>query len=1079
VKARRSIGTQLAAALALAALVACSGPRRTPGDDAPTLAQLPPAAGKLEPDAGPVLAETQTIAAYRKFLAAAPGAPQRAEAMRRLGDLEMDNADRRAAQAPTAAAGAADVPDYTAAIAQYQAFLKAYPDDPRHDRALYQLARAQESSGQLEAALATLTQLVQRHPGTLHADESHFRRGEMLFALRQYGDAEAAYAQVLQAGRSSPFGERALYMQGWSLYKLGRIDDALVPFFGVLDVKLGRLSPLAREEADLADIRQLSRADRELVDDTFRIVSISLAGLQGAASVPRHIGSPVRQGYQFRVYQQLAELYIRQDRIKDAADTLAAFVRIEPLHVQAPLLQARVIDIYRKNGFDSLALQAKKDHVQRYGASSEFRRASASGWARAQPLVKAHLAELAQHYHALAQKSHLRADVQEAAHWYRELLVSFPHDADAPAKRFLLAELLFEDRRFAEAVTEYEAVAYASVAPASGVRPGAARQAADAGYAALLGLAALEGESADAAGRTTRQQRSVASALRFAQAFPADARTGAVLANTADKLLALGQGERASGVARQALAMQPPPAAAERRVAWAVIAHDAFERRDFGVAEQAYAEVLVLTAQGAKGRETLVERQAAAIFKQGEAARAQGLSREAVGHFGRVAALVELPAASGVRASAQFDAAAALVGLKDWERAARTLEDFRRQHPGHALQGEVAPKLALAYLELGRHALAADEFDKVATASSDPALARSAAWQAAELRDRAAQGASPKSAPLLAATQTWQRYLQQYPLPAQPAIEARWRLAALARQNGQPAQALAWTRAVQQADLQAGAERSARTRTLGGKAALALAEPVREAYQAVRLVEPLQKQLKLKKARMSDVLSAYASAAEVGVAEVTTAATFHSGTLYQDFGRALMGSQRPKKLNKAELEQYNVMLEEQAFPFEEKAIEFFEVNAARARAGVYDEWVKASYAELARLKPVRYGKSERGAAVGDTVAALEAALVQDARQPALANRLGIARRHAGEFAKAREAYEAALALSPDALEPRLNLAMLFDLYLGEPQRAQALYQRCLEISPADAGLLQRWLAELKSRKPVATAPQLASKKEGA
>ena len=78
---------------------------------------------------------------------------------------------------------------------------------------------------------------------------------------------------------------------------------------------------------------------------------------------------------------------------------------------------------------------------------------------------------------------------------------------------------------------------------------------------------------------------------------------------------------------------------------------------------------------------------------------------------------------------------------------------------------------------------------------------------------------------------------------------------------------------------------------------------------------------------MEEALKAYAVAADYGVADVTTAATYHIAALYQDFGKALMTSQRPKKLSKVELEQYNVMLEEQAFPFEEKATELHEVNA--------------------------------------------------------------------------------------------------------------------------------------------------------
>ena len=47
---------------------------------------------------------------------------------------------------------------------------------------------------------------------------------------------------------------------------------------------------------------------------------------------------------------------------------------------------------------------------------------------------------------------------------------------------------------------------------------------------------------------------------------------------------------------------------------------------------------------------------------------------------------------------------------------------------------------------------------------------------------------------------------------------------------------------------------------------------------------------------MEEALKAYAVAADYGVADVTTAATFQIASLYQDFGKALMTSQRPKKL---------------------------------------------------------------------------------------------------------------------------------------------------------------------------------------
>lgn len=1063
-RARRLALTALAAAV----LAGCgSKPKTFKDDNQPTLASLSQREIVVKPDAGVPVTEEQTITAYQQFLAAAPTAPQRADAMRRLGDLEMDRADRIAAEAT--GANASGIPDYKAAVERYEAFLKAYPSDPRNDRVLYQLARAREQVGDLEGALKTLTQLVTQHPGTLHAGEAQFRRGELLFTMRQYKPAEEAYGAVLAGDDKTAFTERALYMQGWSRFKQGRLEDGLASFFGVLDLKLGHLSPLAREEADLAEIRELTRADRELLDDSFRVMSISFAALNGAEGIGKYISGPTqrqREDYQFRVYSQLGELYIKQDRIKDAADTYALFVRRQPLHVQAPLLQARVVEIYEKSGFDTLALQAKKEHVERYGVDSEFRRANPSGWQRAQPLVKTHLVELARHHHALSQKTHAPADVQEAVRWYRTLLASFPADTDTAGNRFLLGELLYEDKRWAEAVTEYETVAYKHASDA---------KAPDAGYTALLAWAEIEKATPAGAEREKATRASVESALRFSRTFENDTRNGPVLTRASEQLFALGDTERAVTVAKVSLALKPPPAPELRRTAWTVIAHQAFEKSEFADAEKAYGEVLALTPERAAGRTALVERQAAAIYKQGEAARTAGDARAAVGHFERVAALPALAATSPVRASAQYDAAAALIGLKDWGKAADALETFRRQQPGHPLQAEVAPKLALAYLEQGRSTLAAAEFERVAAQTGDPQLARGAAWQAAELHEKAAAGAAPKSPALTTAIRAYERYLGQYPQPLEASVEARWRLAALARQDGQPVRATAWVRSVQAADQGAGEARTPRTRSLGGQATLLLSEPLLEAYRKVPLIEPLAKQLKLKKAKMDDVLKAYASATEAQVAEVTTAATFHTAALYQDFGKALIGSQRPKKLSKMELEQYNVMLEEQAFPFEEKAIELHETNARRTAGGLYDEWVRKSFGELARLKPVRYGKTERGDANLPTdLKALQEAAAKDPKQVRVLNQLGIEERRAGHFAQARAAYEAALALDPNAAAPTLNLAILHDLYLGDAPRALPLYQRALELSPGDAQTWSKWVAEVKSRKPAPGAAPAAA-----
>ena len=923
------------ACCAVLVLAGCASKRAQELDNAPTLKTMSGREIDVPEDKGIKAGVGDAIAAYRKFLEAAPKAQQRSEAMRRLGDLEMDAADQKLAD------GSATAPDYKAAIARYEEYLKEHPKDPGNDRVLYQLARALEQGGQLEAANKMLDRLVAEYPKTQHHDEAQFRRGEILFAMRDYAKAEQAFTAVMKGDSGNPFQERALYMHGWSLFKQGRLEDALPSFFAVLD----RKPALRGNETDLADIQSLTRADRELVEDTFRVMSISLQNLQGPASIPPYITSDERKGYEFRVYQQLGELYIKQDRVKDAADTFSAFVKQQPLHAQAPQLQARVIEIYQASGFATLALDAKKDYVSRYGIDSEFRKANPEGWERARPLVKTHLTELARHHHALAQKSKASADYQEAVRWYRAYISSFPEDPDTAQNNFLLAELLFEDKQLFDAANEYEKVAYGYPAHA---------KSADAGYSALLAYSGME-KAAPAAELPKLQRTSVDSALRFAKAFPSDTRTGSVLTNASEKLFTL-RDERAPEVAQMVLKLEPPAAPEQRRVAWTVIAHSAFDSGHFADAEKGYREVIALTPEKDPKRNELVERVAAAVYKQGEQARAAGNLREAVTHFDRVATVAPN---SSIRVNAQYDAAAALIALKDWDAATPALEDFRRRNPNHPLAAEVGPKLALAYMEKGQGAQAAVEFERLASTAKDPKLAQSSLWQAAELYEKAGSRT--------AAAKAYERYVKQYPESLETGVEVRWRLSRMAKADGDAKRELALMKEIQQADLSGGARRTDRTRYLGATATLALAEPAADAYRKVALVEPLAKNLKLKKAKMEEALRAYAAAANYGVADITTAATYHTAALYQDFGKAMLTSERPKKLKKAELEQYNVMLEEQAFPFEEKAMELHEVNVKRAASGIYDKWVQESFKSLAALRPVRYGKLERSEGVIDAI----------------------------------------------------------------------------------------------------------------
>jgi len=79
------------------------------------------------------------------------------------------------------------------------------------------------------------------------------------------------------------------------------------------------------------------------------------------------------------------------------------------------------------------------------------------------------------------------------------------------------------------------------------------------------------------------------------------------------------------------------------------------------------------------------------------------------------------------------------------------------------------------------------------------------------------------------------------------------------------------------------------------------------------------------------------------------------------------------------------------------------------------------------------------------------------------NYLGIIYRQQGKFKEARAAYEHALTAKPDYAYAHLNLAMLYDLYLGELTKAQEHYQRYQQLHGGDDQQVTTWLADLQQR----------------
>lgn len=266
-------------------------------------------------------------------------------------------------------------------------------------------------------------------------------------------------------------------------------------------------------------------------------------------------------------------------------------------------------------------------------------------------------------------------------HWYREYLSSFPKEPESPAINHQLADLLLENGSFAEAAIEFEHTAYDYPAH---------DKASEAGYAAVYahrkGLAAAAADD-----KQKVKQDTIGSSLKFAEVFARHDKAPLVMAAAIDDIFEMKNYALAVPTSRRFIALFPNAEPPLRRTAWVTLAHSSLELGQFKAAEEGYMQSLPLVPEGDKARPNLIENLAAAIYKQGEEAGKQGDYKTAAQHFARVARAAPT---STIRPVADYDGAAALIQLKDWDGAASMLTALRSSYPAHKLQPEVTKKLS-------------------------------------------------------------------------------------------------------------------------------------------------------------------------------------------------------------------------------------------------------------------------------------------------------------------------------------------------------------------------------------------------
>jgi tetratricopeptide (TPR) repeat protein len=875
------------------------------------------------------MSQEKAIAAYRDYLARYPDSPEYDSITRRLADLLVERAaDIQLATATTPVDAAKrekqGLQAYAEAISHYEYLLEKDRYGPNSTALLYQLSRAYQESGQPQQALTTIDLMLARDSDAdlrLYAD-TRFRQGELLFAQGTYLEAGRSYQAVVDLGATVPAYEQSLYKLGWSLFKQERYGDALPVLFSSLELTI------APTKAYDTQLTGLSPADQEQVADLLRVISTSFAQMGGVDSIDLYFRHNGRRSYEQQVYLALADWYVEQEQVSEAARTWQVLAQRNPLGAQAPRLTARAIHLYRQAGFQQRTVELETLFVQTYGMGSDFwKMHSPADFPHVVQLLRSSLQELASLSHEQARRTGDADAVRKAQQWYREYLASFGDEAAAPEMNFQLAELLYENDMYRQALNEYERTAWSR---------GAHPRAVDAALGGLHASGKIL-QQADAAEKAALSERATAAELRFVMNYPDHPATPGLLAQSGAVLLEQQHYDRALQASEHALAQAASTSTALRQVAWSLRAQVMFARQDYPAAAAAYREALQFAGKDDARRPALLEGLALSVYQQAGQALTLGDNRSAIALYQQATALA--PDAS-LRSKATYDAATALLAQESWPEAIRMLEQFREHYPDDPLHRNVSPKLAYAYERSGDEVRAASEYLSLGQDRQQAdILQREALLRAAKLFIQA--GDSRQA--IIAS----ERYVERFPQPAAVAVDVMQQLADLESGKANNRRRQYWLEAIIRLDRTAG---SSRTRATAAEAALELAEHRLVAFRQVRLVNPVQDHLALKIAAMKRALQALEAAIDYGIDPVTTAATYHIASMYDEMGHALLTSERPVSLTAEELAEYNVLLAQQAAPFEQQAIDIYTTNAQRSGGDQRDPWVEKSAQQLVELR---------------------------------------------------------------------------------------------------------------------------------
>ncbi|TYK65450.1 tetratricopeptide repeat protein [Colwellia echini] len=858
----------------------------------------------------------------------------RADALNRLASIEFKLSEELQQSSATETAEAVLASEkLNRTIELLETSIKDYPNAKHNDVTLYQLAKAYDQRGDYEETHNALSLLVKGYPKSKYYLESQFRLAEYAFSAKQYRQAEDKYTDIIIAKNNSVFYEKALYKRGWSRFKQEFYIEAADDFVQVINFN------------DFQEYDQLTASQQNLFDEYFRAMGLSFSYLGGAEPLNLYFQQTDHINNLYHVYSNLSDTFLKQQRYNDAVNTLDSYIKEYPNAEFSAQAALKIINIWKEAGFVEQRKAAFEQFYSNYQPSSRYWVNNKYRYKKQYELsnsaLKDHILVETATYHNAYQKSNNSADFARAERWYKNYLTHFSAFSRQDNINLLLASLYLQHNDKALAYTYYQLAGFDEQTITNK----------DAAYQAIL-LAGDLYQSANSASSSKAKDKAdwlnhvIDYSTLYAQQYPTDKQTINVIAHATDFAYS---NERYSDTLTLAEMMVSDKNTTLVNNINRVKANAYFQTKQYLAAENTFMALVDNPTLSNRARIDAQEGLALAIFYQGSSAAEQNETQIAIEHYARVS--LQVPQ-SDTASAGLYDAIALSIQTEQWLQAIEYIKRYRLLYPNDKNANDVTKKLSLAYLNSKQDIAAANELEKLSSNENSKDYKMASLLKAAELYQ--------SNGDIASAIRSYEKYVNTYTTPFVPYFESLHQLAKLNTARNHHKTSMTWQKKILAVDKKTpNSLKNGHTKFIASHAALSIARAEQLRFAKIKLIAPLKVNLKNKKQAMQSSVNYYARASSYGIAETATEATYEIANIYNDFGQALLTSEIPEHLNEDEKEQYLFLLEDQAFPFEEKAIEFFEVNLLYTKDDIYDQWIEKSYQKLEKLFPIRYQREPK------------------------------------------------------------------------------------------------------------------------